>query len=296
MDRQAICARLAQQVAGLMTGGNTSLSSVPDIKLLYADRHYGRTPVMYKPGIVILFQGKKMGYLGTEVFQYDVNHYLMLTVPLPFECETFASPEAPLAGISLHVDPLTLQDLLMEIGDDDSFQPVPQTRGFHSVALSEVMLCACERLLDVMSQPREARVLGPNIVREILYYVLTGSGGGALLSLVSRQTQFSQIARALRRIEHHYTDNLSVESLAAEVNMSVSAFHHNFKAVTSTSPLQYLKSYRLHQARMLMLQDGLKASAAAMRVGYESASQFSREFKRFFGVTPGEEVARMRVS
>ncbi|WP_437609367.1 AraC family transcriptional regulator [Erwinia sp. V71] len=296
MDRQAICARLARQVTGLMTEGKTSLASVPDIKLLYADRHYGRMPVMYKPGIVILFQGQKVGYLGTEVFQYDVNHYLMLTVPLPFECETFASPDRPLAGIALDVDSIILQDLLMDIGDDDSFQPVPQTRGIHSVALSEAMLCACERLLDVMSQPREARVLGPNIVREILYYVLTGTGGGALLALVSRQTQFSLIARALRRIEHHYTDNLSVESLAAEVNMSVSAFHHNFKAVTSTSPLQYLKSYRLHQARMLMVQDGLKASAAAMRVGYESASQFSREFKRFFGVTPGEEVARMRAT
>ena len=113
---------------------------------------------------------------------------------------------------------------------------------------------------------------------------------------MSRQTQFSQIARALRRIEHHFTDSLSVDLLAAEANMSVSAFHHNFKAVTSTSPLQYLKSYRLHQARMMMLQEGMKASVAAMKVGYESASQFSREFKRYFGVTPGEEMTRMRQS
>jgi len=117
-----------------------------------------------------------------------------------------------------------------------------------------------------------------------------------LMALISRQTQFSQIVRALRRIEHNYTESLSVDLLAAEVNMSVSAFHHNFKAVTSTSPLQYLKSYRLHQARIMMLHDGLKASVAAMKVGYESASQFSREFKRFFGVTPGEEILRMRAS
>ena len=124
--------------------------------------------------------------------------------------------------------------------------------------------------------------------------VLLGPGGGALLALVSRQTHFSLISRVLKRIESQYTENLSVDQLAAEANMSVSAFHHNFKSVTSTSPLQYLKTYRLHKARMLMIHDGMKASAAAMRVGYESASQFSREFKRYFGVTPGEDASRIR--
>ncbi|MEJ4045613.1 AraC family transcriptional regulator [Erwinia sp. SLM-02] len=293
MDRNAICERLARQVIGLVTQ-NKGLSSVPGISLIYADRHMARTPVMYQPAIVILFQGQKTGYLGNSVFSYDANKYLMLTVPLPFECETFATPEAPLAGITLRVDPLKLQDLLMDIGDDDGFHPEPKTCGIHSALLTEEMLCATERLLDMMNNPRDARVLGPQLVREILYYVLQGPCGGALLALVSRQTQFSQIARALRRIEHHFTDNLSVDLLAAEANMSVSAFHHNFKAVTSTSPLQYLKSYRLHQARMMMLQEGMKASVAAMKVGYESASQFSREFKRYFGVTPGEEMTRMR--
>ncbi len=127
--------------------------------------------------------------------------------------------------------------------------------------------------------------------------MLTGPCGGALLALVSRQTHFSLISRVLKRIENKYTENLSVEQLAAEANMSVSAFHHNFKSVTSTSPLQYLKNYRLHKARMMIIHDGMKASAAAMRVGYESASQFSREFKRYFGVTPGkmrQECGRCR--
>ncbi len=292
MDRNALCSRLAQQVIALKEA--PSLSMVPDIKLLYVDRPSGRTPVMYSSGIVILFQGHKTGYLGNHVFHYDATKYLMLTVTLPFECETFATAEEPLVGMLLNVDSTRLQDLLIDIGDDDSFHPAPQTRGIHTASLTGEMLCAAERLLDVMANPRDARVLGPQIVREILYYVLLGPCGGALLAQVSRQTQFSQIARALRRIEHNYRDNMSVDQLAAEVNMSVSAFHHNFKAVTSTSPLQYLKSYRLHQARMMMLQEGLKASAAAMRVGYESASQFSREFKRYFGVTPGEEVMRMR--
>ncbi|MCW1833124.1 AraC family transcriptional regulator [Pantoea ananatis] len=294
MPHDALCQRLAQQVVTLMTHGRHQRCPVENVSLIYADQYRPRTPIMYQPGIVILFQGGKTGYLGSTVFQYDATKYLMLTVPLPVECETWASPEQPLAGMCLRVDTASLQDLLMDIGDDEGFQPQPLTSGIHSGWLTEPMLCAAERLLDVMTQPRDARVLGPHIVREIIYYVLTGPIGSALLSLVSRQTQFSQIARALRRIENHYADNLSVDALAAEVNMSVSAFHHNFKAVTQTSPLQYLKRYRLHQARLLMLHDGLKASVAAVRVGYESPSQFSREFKRYFGVTPGEEVNRVR--
>ncbi|MCX8957894.1 AraC family transcriptional regulator [Erwinia psidii] len=296
MDRSTLCTRLAGQVVDLVSAGTSAISVLPDIRLIYANQPSGRTPVLYSSGVVILFQGRKTGYLGNSVFHYDATEYLMLTVPLSVECETFATPEEPLAGILLNVDPVKLQDLVVAIGDDNSFQPQPQTRGIHSSALTQEILCAAERLLNVLQEPRDARVLGPQIIREILYYILLGPCGGALMALVSRQTQFSQIARAVRCIESHYTDNLSVDRLASEVNMSVSAFHHHFKAVTSTSPLQYLKSYRLHQARMLMLQEGVKASAAALRVGYESASQFSREFKRYFGVTPGEEIARMRQS
>lgn len=182
----------------------------------------------------------------------------------------------------------------MDIGEDERFQPSMAASGINSATLSEEILCAAERLLDVMERPLDARILGKQIIREILYHVLTGPRGGALLALVSRQTHFSLISRVLKRIENKYTENLNVEQLAAEANMSVSAFHHNFKSVTSTSPLQYLKTYRLHKARMMIIHDGMKASAAAMQVGYESASQFSREFKRYFGVTPGEDAARIR--
>ncbi len=253
-----------------------------------------RPPVMYLPGIIFLFSGHKIGYINKRKFRYDANEYLLLTVPLPFECETWAKPEVPLAGIRLDIDVLQLQELLMDIGEDERFQLPMAASGINSATLSDEILCAVERLLDVMERPLDARILGKQIIREILYHVLMGPRGGALLALVSRQTHFSLISRVLKQIEMKYTENLNVEQLAAEANMSVSAFHHNFKAVTSTSPLQYLKSYRLHKARMMMIHDGMKASAAAMRVGYESASQFSREFKRYFGVTPGEDAARMR--
>ncbi len=294
MNREEICALLTDKVKSLKNNEKKLSALVPDIQLIYGTQPAARTPVMYRPGIIFLFSGYKIGYINERTFRYDANEYLLLTVPLPFECETFATEAVPLAGLRLNVDILQLQELLMDIGEDERFQPAMAASGINSATLSEEILCAAERLLDVMERPLEARILGKQIIREMLFYVLTGPRGGALLALVSRQTHFSQISRVLKRIESQYTENLSVDQLAAEANMSLSAFHHNFKSVTSTSPLQYLKTYRLHKARMMMVHDGLKASAAAMQVGYESASQFSREFKRYFGITPGEDAARLR--
>lgn len=293
MNREAICLQLADKINYLKNNDKIISERLPGIRLLYGVEPGPRTPVMYQPGIIFLFSGHKIGYINELEFRYDANEYLLLTVPLPFECETWATPEIPLAGIRIDIDVLQLQELLMDIGEDERFQLPMAASGINSATLSDEILCAVERLLDVMERPLDARILGKQIIREILYHVLMGPRGGALLALVSRQTHFSLISRVLKQIEMKYTENLNVEQLAAEANMSVSAFHHNFKAVTSTSPLQYLKSYRLHKARM-MIHDGMKASAAAMRVGYESASQFSREFKRYFGVTPGEDAARMR--
>lgn len=294
MNREAICLQLADKINHLKNNDKIISERLAGIRLLYGVEPGPRTPVMYQPGIIFLFSGHKIGYINKRKFRYDANEYLLLTVPLPFECETWATPEVPLAGIRLDIDVLQLQELLMDIGEDERFQLPMAASGINSATLSDEILCAVERLLDVMERPLDARILGKQIIREILYHVLMGPRGGALLALVSRQTHFSLISRVLKQIEMKYTENLNVEQLAAEANMSVSAFHHNFKAVTSTSPLQYLKSYRLHKARMMMIHDGMKASAAAMRVGYESASQFSREFKRYFGVTPGEDAARMR--
>jgi len=294
MNREETCLQLTAQINTLKDNANQLDDLLPDVRLLYGTQPGPRTPVMYQPGIIFLFSGHKTGYINERVFRYNTREYLLLTVPLPFECETFATEAVPLAGIRLNIDILQLQELLMDIGEDELFCPSMAASGINSATLSDEILCAIERLLDVMARPLDARILGKQIIREILYHVLLGPGGGALLALVSRQTHFSLISRVLKRIESQYTENLSVDQLAAEANMSVSAFHHNFKSVTSTSPLQYLKSYRLHKARMMMIHDGMKASAAALRVGYESASQFSREFKRYFGVTPGEDAARIR--
>jgi AraC-like DNA-binding protein len=178
--------------------------------------------------------------------------------------------------------------------DDDIPDKGTAERGIISTPMTDDMISATVRLLDCLKSPLDSRILGPHNVREIIYRVLYGEQGGALRALAVRHTRFSQIARVLRRIHTEYDKELDMEFLAGEANMSISTFHHNFKAVTSSSPLQYLKSIRLHKALMLMIRDGLNASAAAGKVGYESASQFSREFKRYFGNSPADEAAKLR--
>ena len=159
-------------------------------------------------------------------------------------------------------------------------------------ALAQTVL----RLLETMNSPVEAAVLGPAIVREIYFRVLTGEQGASMRAALASQGQFGKIAKAVRRIHTTFGDRLTVDRLAREAGMSIPTFHAHFRTITRSSPMQYLKSVRLHQARLLMLRNEKTASAASIEVGYESASQFSREFKRFFGLSPTEEVARLKSS
>lgn len=286
--------RLAEMIERLTTGDGYNDTALSAVRLMRVSTPIARGPVIYEPSIVIIAQGRKMGFVGDHSFVYDANNYLVLSVPLPFECETIASKDEPLLGLKILVEPSTIAELLIEMDNDQSKDEADVLNGFVATALDGQLLDAAERLLKALSVPTEARILGPQIVREIIYRVLCGEQAAALKALVTRRSKFAQIAKTLRRIHTEFANRLDVESLADEADMSVSAFHHNFKVVTSTAPLQYIKSVRLHKARTLMVHEGLSANAAATRVGYESASQFSREFKRMFGNSPAEEAARMR--
>jgi AraC-like DNA-binding protein len=266
---------------------------VPGVKLMRASRPMPRHPVMYDPTIVIVCQGRKRGFLGGQSFVYDAQQYLVLSVPLPFECETEASEAEPFLGIGIDIDLAMVAELLMLL-EESRTDVHDEPRGIYSTPLDPALCDAVERLLEALAAPLDARVLAPSIVREICYRVLTGVQGHAIRAALTHQQHFGRIAKALRRIHSDYDAALDVDTLAREAGMSLAVFHAQFKNVTSTSPMQYVKTTRLHQARLLMLQDGLNAGAAAARVGYESASQFSREFKRLFGLTPTDEVRRMR--
>ena len=265
-----------------------------DVQLMRASRPIPRMPVLYEPGIVIVGQGRKRGYLGDQVYTYDAHNYLVLSVPLPFECETQASEQEPMLAMSIRVNLGTLADLLMKMANahDPEMPAIPQ--GMYSTPLDGKLTEASVRLLETLSAPVEARILGPSIVQEITYRVLCGPQGGALRAAAILHSRFGQVNRALQRMHAEYARELTVEELAEVAGMSQSAFHQNFKAVTSASPLQYLKTIRLHKARMLMVHEGLRAGVAAERVGYQSPSQFSREFKRLFGASPVGEAESIR--
>jgi AraC-like DNA-binding protein len=269
-------------------------TALDGVSFMRASTSIPRMPVLYEPGIVIVGQGRKRGYLGGQVYTYDEHNYLVLSVPLPFECETEASPEKPLLAVSIRVNLAMLAELMMKM--DSALAPVspPTPQGIYSTKLDAPLSEATVRLLECLDDPVEAGILAPQIVREITYRVLRGQQGGALRAAAALHSRFGQVNRAMQRIHAEYARNLSVEELAEAAAMSPSAFHQNFKAVTSTSPMQYLKTIRLHKARMLMIYEGLRAGTAAEQVGYESSSQFSREFKRLFGRSPIEETAQVR--
>jgi len=285
--------RLVELLSQLATRDCFSDSMLEGVRFMRSTQRIPRRPVVYEPGIVIIAQGRKRGYLGGRIYTYDAKNYLVLSVPLPFECETEGTPDKPLLSLSVSVDPATVAELLMEM-DDVPLQPVAAPRAIYATPLNDGLCDAATRLLECLRSRSDARILGPQIVREITYRVLRGEQGSALRAVAARHSHFGQIHKALRRIHTDYSAAIDIETLANESGMSVSAFHHNFKAVTSSSPLQYLKTIRLHKARMLMVNEGLGAGSAAGRVGYESPSQFSREFKRLFGSTPGEEAERWR--
>ena len=252
-----------------------------------------RTPVVYPPVIVFVGQGHKRGYLGNEVYRYDAFNYLVLSVPLPVECEWEASPEEPLLVLAINVEPTMLGEILLEL--DEPLRPVgPMPRGISTTPMSNELSGAVIRLLECLKCPLDSHMLGRQTVREILYRVVRGEQGGSLRALASRDDHFTRIARVLKHIHTEYAKPFTVESLAKRAGMSVAAFHHNFKLVTASSPLQYLKRIRLDRAKRLMALDGYNASTAARAVGYESPSQFCREFKRLFGVPPVEEAERTR--
>ena len=274
-------------------------SRLQGVRLFKSERHIPRTPLLYDPCICIVAQGKKIGYLGDRVFEYDANNYLVVSVTIPFECETIASPQRPLLGITIDVDLPQLRDLISRMKRRPRIGPPKgdaMPRGIGPAPMSDDITDATIRLLNALRSETESRILGPGLIREILFRVLCGPQSPVLYSSALHNGNFSQVARALTLMQHDYAQKLDVERLASEAHMSASAFHRAFKAVTSDSPMQYLKKVRLSKARDFMLQDQMKAYMAADKVGYESPSQFSREFKRYFGKSPADLIRDLRAA
>jgi AraC-like DNA-binding protein len=274
-------------------------SSLKGVLYFKEIKYIPRRPMVYDPGICIVAQGHKIGYLGGEKFRYDTNNYLVTSITMPFECETFGTPEEPLLGLYIDIDMAQLHDLISRMSIE--MEPVKGgqkglPRGIGPAVMDADMADATTRLVRCLQSETESQILGPGLVREILYRALCGTQAPVLYSLAMYSGTFSQVAHALKIMQNDYADKLDVEQLAGTARMSTSAFHRAFKEITSESPMQYLKKVRLTRARDLMVQDNMKAYIAADRVGYESSSQFSREFKRYFGQSPVKMMRELRAA
>jgi AraC-like DNA-binding protein len=273
-----------------------NLTALPGVRILRSNRPLSRTPVLYDPGIVIVCQGRKRGYFGDQLYLYDEEHYLAVSVPVQFSMETDATEARPLLALYLHLDFTLAAELAVQIDREGAQEPVQAPQSMMSTPMDDAMQISVLRLLEALNRPLEAAVLGPCLLRELYFRVLTGAQGGSMREALAMKGQFGRIGKSLRLIHAGYAQPLDITQLAEEAGMSIPSFHSHFKSITQVSPMQYVKSTRLHQARLLMVRQDLTAEAASHAVGYTSASQFSREFKRLFGLTPAAETKRLRES
>ena len=287
-------AALGKSIARWTEKGAQLMTAIPGLSLYRRDAPTQPTSSMQEPSLCLIAQGVKRVLLGDDTYVLDVHHFLITSVDLPTVVQIIqASREKPYLSLLLQLDQREMAQLMV-----DSHLPSPRaqqsSRGMATGEVTLPLLTACQRLIDLLAAPQDIPILAPLIQREILYRLLVGDQGARLRQIASAGSQSHQIAQAIEWLKRHYTLPLRIEDLAAHVHMSPSTFHHHFRALTAMSPLQYQKWLRLNEARRLMLTERLDAATTAFQVGYESPSQFSREYRRVFGAPPLRDITYLR--
>ncbi|MDR7015476.1 AraC family transcriptional regulator [Acinetobacter sp. 3657] len=261
-------------------------TAIDGITLMRVDHDTPPIAVLQEPTLVFVLQGQKRGYIGTETYTFQQGECLIVSVLMPFDCDTIASPEFPMIAIGMKLEVDTVNELLAKTYFEN-YQFKPLTTGMSVIQYDQNISSVLFRLLNTLTSEQDILILGDQIKRELLYRVIQHSGADALKGLVA-QGNLRPIYKICEYIQHHFTDKLTVEMLAEQANMSTSAFHKAFKQVTQHPPLQYLKIVRLHKAKQLLQNENQSVAQAAYAVGYQSSSQFSREFKKQFGFSPNQ--------
>lgn len=268
-------------------------TAIPRLSLCRFEARTMPRPVLYEPVLVVSVQGRTRLTIGDTVLTSDAGKYLIISVDLPVLGEiSEASRAVPCLAISLRIDRAALTSILL--GMPALRTNVPSSSAMGVSPVTNELLDAVVRLVRLLDNPADIATLAPLIEREILYRLLVGAQGAMLRQVALAESPLSRISRAIEWIRQHYTEPFRVESVAALVGMSPSSFHRHFKAATAMSPLQYQKQIRLQEARLLLLGERTGAGHVGFAVGYESPSQFSREYSRLFGAPPRRDAARLR--
>ncbi|WP_197060493.1 AraC family transcriptional regulator [Erwinia sp. 9145] len=263
------------------------------VRILRTETVLNDVPVLYKPGAVFVLQGSKTGMLENELYLYDEEHYLAVALPVPFRMQSEASPARPLLAIYVEFDMQTAADIVMQI-ERHAQLPSHRPRGLVSSKTGPDVQSLLLRLLTALGKPAEAAVLGSALLRELHYRVLIGPQGGALVAALQQKGVAGRVVRSLSWLRENYSTKIALADLAKASGMSVSSYHIHFREVTGSSPIQYLKAMRLHEARLMIAGQHRTIADVAAQVGYASTAQFSRDFKRHFGRTASEEVKWVR--
>jgi len=286
-----------QKLAGLLARhaaqDGMQPSAIPGLWLVRSCHTTEPAHVLHEPALCFVAQGRKQVMLADQTYEYDSDKYLVVSVDLPVSGQVIqASPGEPYLCVRLDLDPTMLADLIADLPALP--MPARPSRGLCVGDLTEDLADAMVRLVRLLDRPDDIRMLAPLVLREIHYRLLVGEQGETVRSLAMAEGKSRQIGRAIAWIKRHYDQPFSLETVAAEAGMSASSLHLHFKAITAMSPLQYQKQLRLQQARRLMLASGMDAAQAAYEVGYESPSQFTREYSRLFGAPPARDMAQLR--
>jgi len=284
---------LAREIARWTLGTNTLADAIPGLTLHRWEHPTDPTSCMMGPSLCLIAQGRKRVILGDEHFVYDACHFLITSVDLPVVANIIeASPDAPYLGLSLLLDFPAIARLM--VGDAaPAAKPAKDPANPLAIAvedLSRPMSDAFARLVGLLAEPESVAALAQLIKQEIYYRLLASAQGFRLRRMISAETQSHRIARAIDWLKDNFATPIKIEDLAVRAGMSPSAFHSHFRSVTAMSPLQYQKRMRLSEARRLMLTQKVDAATAAFEVGYESPSQFSREYSRMFGAPPLRDI------
>lgn len=281
-------------IARWTEGLNTFATAIPALALYRWEGPTEPTSYILEQSICLIAQGTKRVLLGEEEYTYDADSFLLTSLGLPLVANIIeASPAKPYLGLTLGLDQRAIARLMV-----DSDLPLPRTqRTRRGLAIGEItlpLLKAVQRLIELLDRPENIPILAPLVQQEILYYLLIGDQGQRLRQIAAAGSRSHQISRAIDWLRDNFTQKLRVDDLAAATGMSTSTFHHHFRALTAMSPLQFQKNLRLNEARSLMLTEHIDAATAAFEVGYESPSQFSREYSRRFGAPPLRDIQKLR--